>query len=106
METLTSFSEIAQHISNTDQKISNIENLLERLVEKHSKDVFDPFPDFPERLTRKQLAKALGISLVTVDVWKKTGKIPAKHIGSRVFFLKKDVIEAFEDIETLKYRRM
>ena len=64
-----------------------------------------PANDTPELLTRKETAKNLGISLVTLNEWTKTGVIPAKRIGGSVRYEKHAVVDSLKDIETIKYRR-
>jgi len=45
---------------------------------------------------KKQLAKEIGVSVVTLDRYRKEGKIPHRKIGSRVVFTDADMI-AFLD---------
>jgi len=59
----------------------------------------------PELITRKETAKILGVSLVTLNEWTRNGIIPAKRIGTRVRYEKADVFNSLKNIETLKYRR-
>jgi len=57
-----------------------------------------------ELLTRKQVAKILKVSLVTLDKWRKEGKIKYIGIGSPVRFKYSDVMKALENRRELKYR--
>jgi excisionase family DNA binding protein len=59
----------------------------------------------PELITRKETAQILGISLPTLNVWTKTGIIPAQRIGTRVRYQRINVYAALQDIQTLKYKR-
>lgn len=51
---------------------------------------------FPDRLTPKQTAQALGVSPATLAVWRCTGRyaLPFYRVGSRVYYARHDV-EAF-----------
>ncbi len=64
-----------------------------------------PTEPTPELITRKETAQILGISLVTLNEWTKTGVIPAQRIGTRVRYRKTDIYNSLKDVETLKYRR-
>jgi len=59
----------------------------------------------PELITRKETARILGISLVTLNEWTKNGIIPAQRIGTRIRYKRTDVYNSLKDVETLKYRR-
>jgi excisionase family DNA binding protein len=48
----------------------------------------------PDRLTRIELAKRLGVHLNTIDRAVARGEIPAHRIGSRVYFIEAEVDEA------------
>lgn len=54
-------------------------------------------------LKRKDVSKLLGVSLVTISKWMKTGKLPYHRINSRIFFKKSEVWAAMEI--NPKYRR-
>ena len=56
-------------------------------------------------LTRKDVAKIFGVSLVTVSAWTKQGIINPMRMGSRVYFYKSEIIEATETEKLLKRRR-
>lgn len=48
-------------------------------------------------LTRREAAKRLRISLVTLDNWTKMGLIKAKRIGTRIRYTPKDIEEALKN---------
>lgn len=50
----------------------------------------------PKLLSRKEAAKFLGVSLVTLDQWEKDGKVKSSRIGSRVRYLEADLIKALK----------
>lgn len=47
-------------------------------------------------LTRKDVAKMHGISLVTLNKWVKSGKIKAHRRGSRLYFKKSEIMDMKE----------
>jgi excisionase family DNA binding protein len=53
-----------------------------------------------EFLTRKETAKKLNISLVTLHNWTKDGKIQGMRIGTRVLYRVTDIDSALEAITT------
>ena len=55
-------------------------------------------------LTRKETAKILRISLATLNLWIKNGKISAFRGNSRIRFYEADVYAALES--TKKYKRV
>ena len=57
-----------------------------------------------EYLTRKEVAKLLGISLPTLSDWSKRGVVPSYRIQSRVRYVKAEVLECLEKVNTIKYR--
>lgn len=57
-------------------------------------------PQQPEYFTRKETAKLLGISLVTLNSWQKNGLVPAYRINTRVRFKKEDVFKSLSKIQT------
>ena len=46
-----------------------------------------------EMLTVKEVAKLLGVSLVSIHAWKKDGKIKFYKYGSRIRFKKSEVLQ-------------
>lgn len=63
----------------------------------------DPYPHLPEFLTRKQTAKALGLSLTTIDNLARQGRLQKRRNGKITRFSKKDVIEFGENYK--RYER-
>jgi excisionase family DNA binding protein len=45
-----------------------------------------------EFLTVKEVARLLGVSLVTVHQWKKDGKLKFQRFGTRIRFRKSDIL--------------
>ena len=86
-----------------------LQNAIQTIVSNEVKNAVNGLTplanDTPELLTRKETARILGISLVTLNEWTKTGVIPAKRIGGSVRYEKHAVADSLKDIETIKYRR-
>jgi len=65
-----------------------------------------PKPEPPEKyLTRKETAKLLQVSLVTLNDWSKKGIIQSYRINSRIRYKKSEIDEALKEVKNLKYRR-
>lgn len=47
-------------------------------------------------LTRKDLARRLGVSMVTIDSWAREGLLKRHNIKGRVFFIESEVREAIK----------
>jgi excisionase family DNA binding protein len=83
---------------------------LEQLKTEISEDVFKKVasliqtahnqPKQTEFLTRKQAAELLGISLVTLSDWTKTGKITGYRIASRVRYKRAELETSLSQIKT------
>ena len=78
----------------TIEVISGIRELL--------KTAQDQSQETKEYITRKEAAKLLKVSLVTISEWSKpnNGTLKPYRIGSRIRFKKKEVLEALTAIET------
>ena len=92
-------------------QIQNLEvTELQELIETSVKNALEQTASKQEPetvlLTRNEVAKLLGISLVTLTEWIKQGKIPALRIGTRVRFKKDEVLNSLKEIKSLKYGRV
>lgn len=85
---------------------TELNELINSRVEAAIKQNASTQPEPTEFLTRKEVSNLLGISLVTLWDWSKRGLIPTLRIGSRIRFKKVDVLEALNQVETLKHRRV
>ena len=54
-------------------------------------------------VTRKDIARLFGVSLVTVNAWMKKGLLPFHRINRRIYFKKSEVLATLENVR--KYRR-
>lgn len=58
----------------------------------------------PDLKTRKETSEILGISLVTLNEWTKTGIIKGLRIGNRVRYRMSDIENALHEIQVYKRR--
>jgi excisionase family DNA binding protein len=66
--------------------------------------VSPPKPE-TEFITRQETAEILGISLPTLNEWTKQGIIIGYRIATRVRYKRAEILNAVNQIQTLKYRR-
>lgn len=71
---------------------NSIKNVLSNQKEKKKQDL-------EELLTRKEASKFLKICLPNLDELTRTGQIPASRIGTRVRYLKSDIVNALPKIK-------
>lgn len=74
----------------------DLEAIVEIVIERLRKmDISETTKDIPEddRLTQKEAAKLLNISVVTLIEWKKKGLVPFYQIQRSIFYSKKELIE-------------
>jgi excisionase family DNA binding protein len=64
-----------------------------------------PTPEKVEYITRKETAQILGVSLVTLCEWTKTGTLQGYRIGSRVRYKKDEVLSSLQKVQQIKFRR-
>ena len=72
----------------------SIEDFQNQLIGKIKSEFFSTAPketteDF---LTVKEVAKLLGVSLVTIHKWKKDGKLKFHRFGTRIRFQKSEIL--------------
>lgn len=93
--------------------IDELENLLNRTFERKmsevvaakfqqqnfTEDVIKPF------LTRRQAAKKLNISLVTLKKWTDKGTLKAYRISSRIRYKEEEIDAALPEIQSFKYKK-
>lgn len=58
-----------------------------------------------EYITRNETAQILGVSLVTLNSWTKTGTLQGYRIGSRVRYKKNEVLTSVQKMQTLTFGR-
>jgi excisionase family DNA binding protein len=57
-------------------------------------------PQPTELLTRKEAAKLLGVSLVTLNQWTRDGRVKGYHISSRVRYKREELENSLTRIKT------
>jgi excisionase family DNA binding protein len=80
-------------------------NCIKEVMTEINQETSSLKTDLPELLTRKQTAKHLGISLVTLYHWTKDGKLQSYSIGDRIRYKRDEVLQALQQVKSLKYRR-
>jgi excisionase family DNA binding protein len=61
--------------------------------------------DEPDYLTRKEAAKRLGISLVTLHRYSLDGLIPSYRIGTRIRYKRAEIEDALINVQEIKYKK-
>jgi len=61
-------------------------------------------PQQTELISRKETAKILGISLVSLASWQNSGLIPAYRINTRVRFKRDEVMSCLTAIQTKSFK--
>jgi excisionase family DNA binding protein len=77
--------------------------IVQTIMEVLGKDM--PFSEEPELLTSEQVQSILGVSKVTLYQWRKSGKIPYHRISRKVYYKKKELMEALIILPKGKGRR-
>lgn len=75
------------------QKFSDLEHQIKELKN-------DPKQSTERLLTRNEVAKLLGVSLVTLHNWVKSNILSAYRIGNKVRFKENEVLEALQSINS------
>lgn len=74
----------------------DLEAIVEIVIERLRKiDISETTKDIPDddRLTQKEAARLLNISVVTLIDWKKKGLVPFYQVQRSIFYSKKELIE-------------
>lgn len=73
--------------------LSDIERMIERVIDSRMKAFYDSIKQNPPVLVRrKAAAAAIGVSLPTLDAYAKAGILHARHVGGRVFYLEEELL--------------
>jgi hypothetical protein len=83
-----------------DARLSNIENILLDL--KHAPKGTDNQLEDKTLLRRSDVSKLFTVSLVTINKWMRSGKLPYHRINSRIYFKKNEVLEAMQSAQKHK----
>ena len=63
-------------------------------------------PKEDELLNSKQVCSMLGITLPTLNLYKKRGEIVSCRIGNRILFRKSDILASLSEIKTTKSKKL
>lgn len=73
--------------------LSDIERMIERVIDDRMKAFYDSIRQRPPVLVRrKDAAAAIGVSLPTLDAYAKAGTLHARHVGGRVYYLEEELL--------------
>ena len=82
---------------------SELENMIGRLLDKKLATLAKPNTDIEQKpkdglYKRKEAARKLKVSLVTLDNWVKIGIVNARRIGTRIYFTEQDINDALKKV--------
>lgn len=82
---------------------TDLVNLISETVSTEIKKIINLMNSQPEKeeskiISRIDASKLLGVSLTTLFHWNRDGILKAKKIGSKVYYLKNDVMEKFKAV--------
>ena len=84
-------------------QVSDLKDLLSEVIReelhKHLPPEKEDFHEYPELLTRKQVAHLLGVSIGTIDNWSESGRLKKIYIGAVVRYNKRDIISRLGDLK-------
>lgn len=84
--------------------INTLANRLERIETTliNLSEISQPVPQPEKLLTRKEVAKLLGISFVTLHDWTKKGIVKAYRMGNRIRYKQAEIMETLTNNQTVK----
>lgn len=87
--------------------IEELETLMRECIKSEFHKIIPPPTEKDEDvvITRKEVAKLLGISTATVSKFCKIGALVSYRIGNQLKFKKAEVLKALKEIKTIKYSR-
>ena len=96
-----------QNIIFTQIPIDEFKNVLSATVREELQKLYasQPQQQETEYITRQETARILGISLPTLHDWTKRGIVAGYRISTRIRYRKNEILEALQQVQTLKYRR-
>lgn len=85
--------------------LGELRTVISETVESELKKQFTLInkPEQTEYISRKESAKILGVSLVTLSHWQKKGLVSAYRINSRVRYKRAEVLNSLAKIESKSY---
>jgi len=94
-----------KNLSFTEIPIEELKQVLSDTIRTEIRKYNFSTPPETELITRKETATILGVSLVTLNEWTKSGVIPCYRINTRIRFKKHEILDAVNNCKTIKYRR-
>ena len=91
-------------VSNYDRE--DLIAMIKEAFKEELKDIVkqqEKADDYDVLLSRKEVAKLLKVSLVTVSKYQRAGKLPYSKLGRNIYFKKGDIMKALEI--PVKYQR-
>ena len=91
-------------VSNYDRE--DLIAMIKEAFKEELKDIVkqqEKADDYDVLLFRKEIAKLLKVSLVTVSKYQRAGKLPYSKLGRNIYFKKGDIMKALEI--PVKYQR-
>lgn len=87
-----------------EEFIEIIANTIEKVLQKlnHNKQENKQQTHY---LTRREAAKRLNVSEVTLSTYTKAGRVQGYILGGKMLYLESDLDAALVSVEPLKYRR-
>ena len=76
--------------------------VCEEINKKRHKETYADSTDY---VSRKEVAKMLGISLPTLTKYVKNGTIPAHRIGARILFKQDEVSQSLMQVQKFNFRQ-
>jgi excisionase family DNA binding protein len=84
-------------------QVEELKTLLSEVVRAELSELAprpaEPFSEYPELLTRREVSELLGVALATVDNWAKEGRLRKHRIGPVVRFQKNEVLAALTSLQ-------
>ena len=93
---------MTENIRLIDLTKTDLVNLISETVSTEIKKVINLMNSQPSEneeskiISRIETAKLLGVSLTTLFIWNRDNILKGKKIGSRVYYLKNDVMDKFK----------
>ena len=101
-----SISKIMQDFILLPITLEQLQNVISEAVHtEFTKFNSIPAPEAVEYITRKETAQILGVSLVTLNEWTKTGTLQGYRIASRVRYKKTEVFSSLKKVQQIKFGR-
>lgn len=87
-----------------EEFIEIITSTVEKVFQKMNQNKQEPIQQ-THYLTRKEAAKRLNVSEVTLSTYTKEGKVKGYYLGGKMLYLESDLDAALVSVGPLKYKR-